>query len=766
MTTTKIRRYTLKKPVKAQKQYRVRYDEELNQEQLDVVMATEGPLLVIAGAGSGKTRTLTYRVSRLIEDGVDPSDILLLTFTNKASREMLSRVEQLVTTDTRRIWGGTFHSIGNRLLRRHAEAIGYRSNFSILDSEDAKEMMETAISSLGIKTLEKRFPKGDVLLDIYSFLINTRTPLELHLEQNFPHFAIYKEEMINVFRRYKERKRDANAMDFDDLLLNWKILLDDHPDVSESLKRMFRYVMVDEYQDTNRLQAEVVDSMAAVRRNVMAVGDDAQSIYSFRGASFENILTFPLRFPDTTIYKLETNYRSTRQILELANQSIAVNRYQFRKELLAVRGDGPDPAVVGVDDVFEQASFVAQRILELRDEGEKLGDIAVLYRSHYQSLELQMELSRRLIPYEIRSGVRFFEQAHIKDVLGYLKIVTNTRDELSWKRVLKLYPKVGEKTAADVWTQISSSTDPLERFLRGVEASGRGTSASIQSLRDVLRLLDSEGMKRNPSESIGIVVERGYADYARAKFPNAQARLDDLEQLSQYALRYDDVNQFLDEVALANPIAGEDVAVVGPEDEKIVLSSVHQAKGLEWRTVFVIWLADGRFPSARALRVPGGIVRVDPAKMHQAFVMTHPLDDPPALSDLGNQPLERTEPARLMQPADSEVAHLTEVLDRALNAPEEPDPQLPGAPVAAFPPRHDEGSQASPSGMREIVIPGEEEERRLFYVAVTRAKQELYLVFPVMSRDRMQMDVLMEPSRFIRELPAESYEKWIIGNES
>src|SRR5438445_7211601 len=484
-------------------------------------------------------------------------------------------------------------------------------------------------------------------------------------------------------------------MDFDDLLVNWKLLLDDFPDVSAALQRRYRYILVDEYQDTNKLQAEVVDAMAEVRRNVMVVGDDAQSIYSFRGASFENILTFPLRFPESKIYKLETNYRSTRQILNLANASIAANRFQFKKELQAIRGDGPDPAVVGVDDVFEQASFVAQRILELRDEGESLGDIAVLYRSHYQSLELQMELSRRLIPYEIRSGVRFFEQAHIKDVMAYLKIMTNARDELSWKRVLKLYPKIGEKTASEIWGEISKDRDPRQRFLSGAAGfspPGRGVPKSVDSLRSVLRPLSGEGMRHNTSESIRLVVEKGYGDYARSKFANAQARLDDLEQLSQYALRYEDVNTFLEEVALANPIAGEDVAVVGPEDEKVVLSSVHQAKGLEWRAVFVIWLADGRFPSQRALRVPGGIVRVP----------------------------EQNVPAEM-------ALMLRDTMEK------------------------------------EIVIPGEEEERRLFYVAVTRAKQELYLVFPVMARDRAGMDVLMEPSRFIRELPGDVYEKWVIG---
>src|SRR5438067_1741748 len=713
----KVRKYVLKQPEKSKKQYRVKYEDELNAEQLEVVMAGDGPLLVIAGAGSGKTRALTYRVSRLIEDGVDPNDILLVTFTNKASREMLSRVEQLVTVDTRRIWGGTFRSIGNRLLRRHAETIGYRSSFTILDDEDSKEMMESAISSLGIKTLEKRFPKGDVLIDIYSFLINTRTPLELHLEQNYPHFAIYRDEIVNVFRRYKERKREANAMDFDDLLVNWKLLLDDHPEVGEALKRRFRSILVDEYQDTNKLQADIIDAMASEKRNVMVVGDDAQSIYSFRGASFENILTFPLRFPDAKIYKLETNYRSTPQILALANASMSHNRFQFRKELHAVRGGGAEPAVVGVDDVFEQAAFVAQRILELRDEGESLGDIAVLYRSHYQSLELQMELSRRLIPYEIRSGIRFFEQAHIKDVIAYLKIVTNARDELSWKRVMKLYPKVGEKTAAEVWARIGTAQNPLDAFLNSAgptPSTGRSRTPVLKNLRDLLGVISSESMQHNPSESIRLIVERSYADYARAKFANSQARLDDLEQLSQYALRYDDTNAFLDEVALANPIAGEDVAVVGPEDEKIVLSSVHQAKGLEWRIVFVIWLADGRFPSQRALRVPGGIVRVKPKELHEAFQLTD----------------------ALMKRGDLAIEELpSEIVDE------------------------------STATEHEIVIPGEEEERRLFYVAVTRAKQELYLVFPVMARDRGGLDVLMEPSRFIRELPVDSYEKWVIGAE-
>jgi DNA helicase-2/ATP-dependent DNA helicase PcrA len=695
-----IRRYKLKAPER-RKQYRVRYEDELNAEQLEVVMAEDGPILVIAGAGSGKTRALTYRVARLIEDGVEPSAILLLTFTNKAAREMLERVEQFATTDARRIWGGTFHSVANRLLRSHAETIGYQRSFTILDDEDAKEMMNGAIADAGIPTMEKRFPKGDVLLDIHSHVINTRESFEQYVEDNFPHFLMYLAEMRTVFRHYGERKLRANAMDFDDLLVNWKRLLDENEQVAEALKRRFRHILVDEYQDTNKLQAEIVDAMASVRRNVMVVGDDAQSIYSFRGASFENILTFPRRFEGCRIFKLETNYRSTPEILTLANASIHNNKYQFPKELRAIRPTGPFPGFIGVDDVYAQALFIAQRILELRDEGESLEDIAILYRAHYQSLELQMELSRRNIPYVIRSGVRFFEQAHVKDVIAYLRVVTNPKDELSWMRILKLYPKVGDRTARAVWDAISRTSDPLYAFLGGATSGVRATAKSLENLRSTLRSLISEAMRRSAAEAIRLIVDEGYGDYVRTKFPNFSARLDDLQQLAIFAEKFGSVEELLEELSLANPVAGEDVASAGVEDEKVVLSSVHQAKGLEWRSVFVIGLNDGKFPSSRALRVPGGIVRVPGTE------------------------------AKLPESEEE-----TEALMRRPAQPDEP--------------------------MAEIVIPGEEEERRLFYVAITRAKQELYLVYPVLERDRSNMDVLMMPSRFLRELPEELYEKWSI----
>ncbi|MCM2317230.1 MAG: ATP-dependent helicase, partial [Thermoanaerobaculia bacterium] len=609
---TKIRHYKLSTPAPA-RNYKVRYESELNREQLDVVMAPDGPILVIAGAGSGKTRALTFRVSRLVEDGTDPTRILLLTFTNKAARSMLSRVEDLVQIDTRRIWGGTFHAMGNRILRRHAEQLGFRPNFSILDEEDAKETMDSAVSSLAIDTLAKRFPRGDVLVSIHSYVVNTGTDLVAHLEERHPHFLSIAPEIAGVFDRYREKKRDSNTMDFDDLLIHWRTLLLDHPAAAQAIRGHFKHILVDEYQDTNRLQAEIVDLLAAEHRNVMVVGDDAQAIYSFRGASFENIITFPLRWPDCHAFRLETNYRSTPQILALANASIAQNRFQFPKELLAVRTAGPEPAVVGLDSAVQQASFVASRILELRDEGTSLAEIAVLYRSHYQILELEVELTRRNIPYEVRSGVRFMEQAHIKDTLAFLRIVANPSDELSWKRAMKLFPRVGERTAAEVWDRISARQETLAAFLAAAQnAAAKGAAEGLRKFGAILRRLDTETMKRCPSDAIRLVVEEHYRDYARLKFPNAQTRIDDLEQLADFALKNDDLGEFLREVSLERPLAGEDLVVAAPEDEKIVLSSVHQAKGLEWDAVFVIGLSEGKFPSARSMREQSVIVRLPP----------------------------------------------------------------------------------------------------------------------------------------------------------
>jgi len=662
------RKYVLKTPARL-KTYRIDYDRELNDEQRDVVVAGHGPLLVIAGAGSGKTRTLVYRVARLIEDGLDPSRILLLTFTNKAAREMLRRVEMLLSVDTRRLMGGTFHSVGNRLLRRFGTRLGLTPNFSILDPEDSREMLEAATSDRQMPTLDRRFPKGDVLLDLYSYTVNTGRPFPQVLFEHAPHFASLEAEIVTIFQRYRERKRLGNSVDYDDLLLLWKRLLDEGGEAAAQLASSYDHVLVDEYQDTNKLQGEIVDGMAKTKRNVTVVGDDAQAIYSFRGASFENILGFPERYPDAQTYRLTRNYRSTPEVLALANASIAKNERQFPKELSASRDAGPMPAVVALADIPDQASFVGQRILEWHDEGEKLSDVAVLYRAHYQALELQIELTRRGIPYEIRSGTRFFEQRHVKDVLAFLRIVVNPKDELSFKRALKLFPRIGEKSAAAVWEAIGSRPDPLEAF-RGLDARGlplgRGGEAALRPFRSLLARLDAPPLSAKPSEAIRTVVEDVYRDFARAHFPNGNARLDDLEQFAQFAQGYDSLRTFLEEVTLFNELSGEDVVPGDPDDDRVILSSVHQAKGLEWSRVIVMSLSEGRFPSYRAAATPEGL----------------------------------------------------------------------------------------------------EEERRLFYVAVTRAKNEVALVYPMLARDRYGVDVILEPSRFIAELPDSVYERWTIEREA
>jgi DNA helicase-2/ATP-dependent DNA helicase PcrA len=640
----------------------------LNDEQRAVVEAGDGPLLVIAGAGSGKTRTLTWRVAKLLRDGIPPEELLLLTFTNKAAREMCRRVEEVARIDTRRIRGGTFHHVAHEVLRDHAPDLGYAPGFSILDREDARDVMSAAIADCGLAVGARRFPKADVVVDLVSMAVNTQTPLADVVADRRPQFVPLTDELLRVARRFHERKHQLNAMDFDDLLLNWKLLLAERPEVRARLAGRCRHLLVDEYQDTNRLQGDVVDLMASAHRNLVVVGDDAQCIYAFRGAHFANILQFEERYPDARRFDLTVNYRSTPQILALANASIAWNVRQFEKELTSVRGDGALPALVPCRDVQQQAAFVAQRVMELRDEGIPLPEIAVLYRAHHHAMEIQFELARRGIPFVVRSGVRFFEAAHVKDVLAHLRFARNPADELALKRTLRLAPGVGTATADQVWNALAARRrggaghvdDLLAPDVAGqVPAKGR---AGYRRLADLLRRLARPPTSGLPGESIEAVLEGGYEDYLRAEFLNADSRVEDVRQLAEYARSYEDVDAFLAEVSLLSEISAETVSEGGEPDEKLVLSSIHQAKGLEWRAVFVVWLADGRFPSAQALK-------------------------------------------------DKD---------------------------------------------------GEEEERRLFYVACTRAKDELYLAFPVVAAPRDRERVVMKASRFVEELPADPpvFERW------
>ena len=365
---------------------------------------------------------------------------------------MLDRVANLLPVDASGLWGGTFHSIGNRMLRRHGRALGYSSGFTIMDREDQKDLINAVIAAAGIDPKEIRFPKGDVLADIFSFVVNTERPMEELLAEKFPYFLPLLEQIKDVHARYEKKKKSTNSMDFDDLLEKTLRMLLEHEEIAAFYRRQFKFILVDEYQDTNKIQADFIDTLAAEHKNVMVVGDDAQSIYSWRGANFKNILEFPKRYPTAQVFKIELNYRSVPEILRVANAAIAANVQQFRKQLSATRDShSTRPALVALNDSSEQAQFVAQRILELRDENVDLNEVAVLYRSHFHAVELQLELSRRGIPYQITSGVRFFEQAHIKDVAAFIRLVVNPRDEVAFKRMVKLLPGIGNKSADNLW---------------------------------------------------------------------------------------------------------------------------------------------------------------------------------------------------------------------------------------------------------------------------------------------------------------------------
>ena len=666
------RQYTLQRaPASRDGGIHIDYAAELNEQQLAAVTAPPGPLLVIAGAGSGKTRTLTYRVAYLLENGIDPRNILLLTFTNKAAREMLGRVANLLPVDASGLWGGTFHSVGNRILRRHGSALGYSSGFTIMDREDQKDLIDAVVTSSGIDPKEIRFPKGDVLAEIFSFVVNTEKPMEELLAEKFPYFLPLLDKIQHVRERYEQKKKATNSMDFDDLLQKTLSMFQQHERIAEIYRRQFQFILVDEYQDTNKIQADVVDLLAHDHHNVMVVGDDAQSIYSWRGANFQNILEFPKRYPDTQVFKIEMNYRSVPEILEVANAAIAANVQQFRKHLSATReSKALKPALVALNDSAEQAQFVAQRILELRDENVDLNDIAVLYRAHYHAIELQLELSRRGIPYQITSGIRFFEQAHIKDVTAFVRIVVNPRDEVAFKRMVKLLPGIGNRTAENLWRGWESSLTE-----RGEISSWSGRLLSMpvpakskkawEQLAHTLDEIAPTGRPNMPSEMITSVVEAIYDDYAKANFTNYELRREDLNQLAIFARQFKDVHEFLSQLALISNVDAEAAPAQINDKEAVNLSSVHQAKGLEFHTVFVIWLTDGMFPSNRSL------------------------DTRDAL----------------------------------------------------------------------------EEERRLFYVAITRARDELYLAYPQMRLSGAYGDVFQRPSRFLQEIPNELVEDWQVRRQ-
>jgi DNA helicase II / ATP-dependent DNA helicase PcrA len=639
----------------------------LNDRQYEVVTEAEGPCLVLAGAGSGKTRTLIYRLAYLLERGVPPRNILLMTFTNKAASEMRSRTEMLLRYQPKGLWSGTFHHIGNRSLRMYAGELGFTPDFGILDQDDSRDLIKACIKKARGKDRSADFPKASVLQSIISLSANTGRTIPDIIDRRFPYFAGVLEEIKSVALSYSEKKRDSGSMDYDDLLGKWKWMLQNVASARDRFISQFEYIMVDEYQDTNFIQADIVDILASGHRNILVVGDDAQSIYSFRGARVENILNFPEKFKDAKVFKLETNYRSTPDILNLANNSLSRNRAQFEKELKAVNPSLAVPALVEVKDLYSQASFVAQRAVEIMSEDELSGDIAVLFRAHYQSAELEMELTKRGIPYVVRGGIRFFEQAHIKDVLAYLRIATNSSDEAAWLRALTLCPGIGPGYAEKIYRVFRDSGRDLMPFIRSHDMSGAVPRKAFDGYRfflKIMRAVTDPDSGDVPGNLIEMVLGEGYEAYLLSNFDNAKDRIDDIHEVVNFSHSYSALRDFLNDITLRESFRGETSG--DPEVGTLILSTIHQAKGLEWDTVMVIGLSEGQFPHPKAMG------------------------------------------------EDAEM----------------------------------------------------EEERRLFYVAVTRARKYLYLLHPVARYDHREGMVFTRRSRFLQELDPSVYEVWEVSSPS
>ncbi|MDF9828471.1 DNA helicase-2/ATP-dependent DNA helicase PcrA [Ereboglobus sp. PH5-10] len=638
----------------------------LNDEQYAAVTAEPGPLLVLAGAGSGKTRTLTYRVAYLLSKGVRPGEILLLTFTNKAAKEMLHRVNDLTGVEPSRFWGGTFHSIGHRALRMFGEDIGLPKNFTILDADEAESLLKQTVDaeSKGFFK-DKTNPKPGPLFNVISLSRNTQLPIGDTIEKYFPQYKDIAYLIPPFAAAYEKKKREQNVCDYDDLLEYWLRLLQKSPSVTQYFSERFRHILVDEYQDTNTVQAQIVDCIATHHR-VMAVGDDAQCIYSWRGADFENIATFMDRHPGTAIHRIETNYRSTPEILNFANRILDAQphrRAELAKELRAARGHGMRPQVVQTMDDREQADFVIRRIRCLVDEdGVSPSEIAVLYRSHFVAMEMQLALSRAGMPYHITSGVKFFERQHIKDIVAFVRFVYNPADELAWQRIACLLPKVGEKSAQKIHAvarehaalmrqdliAVLETDDVKTKVPKGALDDWPSFCASLSEVAETMRAAP-------PAKAFDMAVNGWYGDYLRGAFADYIDRLEELKALVGFASRYETMQDLLAQIVLLNGETSD--RQVDPDAEAIKLTTVHQAKGLEYDVVFVIGVADGYFPGRRAIE-------------------------------------------------DGDV----------------------------------------------------EEERRLFYVASTRAKNELYLCYPKVATRAGPGGMLLEPSRFLKEIDTGLYD--------
>jgi DNA helicase-2/ATP-dependent DNA helicase PcrA len=573
---------------------------QLNPSQFAAVTATDGPVLVIAGAGSGKTRVIEYRVLSLVENKVNPHSILLLTFTRSASREMISRAARH-DPRCRDVEGGTFHSFAYKQLKRHAKVMGFSDSFSLLDEGDAAEAVHRCSTKLGFYEKEKRYPKKDTLRAIISMSVNKNMQVSEVLKKEYPHFVECASDIDNLRREYAAFKISKNYVDYDDLLVYLRMLLENE-EIRDRLSRKFKYIMVDEYQDTNKLQGDIAYFLAERHRNIMAVGDDAQSIYGFRGASHENIMEFPGRFPECTIIKLEENYRSSQSILDVANAVLENMKNKYSKCLVSAKKQtGERPSLLFFRDAHEEAEWVAERIKVQRDEGTPLEQQCVLFRSQYLSIPLQAELSRRNIPFEVFGGLKFYETAHVKDVMSHLKIIANPGDELAWNRVLMLIGGIGPKTAGHISDEILGSAsfkDILDDVFE--KHKGRKYAGGLKELGSLLRAV--RGGTLDVGEQFGLVLDY-YVPLLKDRFDDWHLRFNDLETLRQISTRYRSLEDLLEDFAVEPPERGVwRVEPSTPDEEKpLTLSTIHSAKGLEWDCVFLIGLVDGVLPVAFSL---------------------------------------------------------------------------------------------------------------------------------------------------------------------
>ena len=558
--------------------------DELDEEQKVAVVEPEGKIVVIAGPGSGKTRVITYKIAYLLMTGVRASEMLLVTFTRAAARQMIERAQKATRAELNDMLAGTFHHVCNILLRKYGSAVGLKPNFTILDESDAKDLMKIVRARfVTSKQMNKALPTNTELHNLYSYMVNTfSTPYEVVLKRAKRWINVI-DVIERIFQEYALEKEKQNVVDYDDLLIKMLQLLENYPDVREAISSRFKWVLVDEFQDTNIVQLKIVQLLSQVHGNVFVVADDAQSIYSFRGARFENVKEI---MKDAKVFKIQTNYRSTDRIVDLVNSVIP--RSSVPKKLRAVRASSQKPVVVNTYDHFDEASFVAQQIITHVNEGIDYSDIAVIYRAHSHSLELQVELAKKNIPFRILSGIKFSESAHAKDVMAFLKLMVNPFESISWTRLLKLLDNIGDVTAEKITNEILNSESPIDAFLAMNVKSNN--AMQIKEIMDYCR-------GKPPAQQIERFYENFYKNYLEFEYPDFRDREEDIERLTEMAKFYDSTQDFLNDLLIS-----EDVGREVENESKVTLTTVHQAKGLEWKVVFVIGVNPGDFPHFLAVK--------------------------------------------------------------------------------------------------------------------------------------------------------------------